>query len=121
MLQFEDLKKNRNLINEIDWEMTPEEAVRLYLEWGNNSWTGNKYPIRSKNDVSYYFVINTWKETPKIFLIKRNSEDAEELAMFEMPKDIKKKFLDCMGQLKGVYSVEGDVKRWLQKELGYIK
>ena len=120
MLQFEELKKNTDLINEIDWEMTPEEAVRLYLEWGNNSWKDCKYPIRSKNDVSYYFVVNTWQETPKIFLIKRNSENAKELAEFEMPGDIKKKFLDYTGQLKGVYSVEGVVKRWLQKELEYI-
>ena len=120
MLQIEDLKKDRNLINEIDWEMTPEEAVRLYLEWGNNSWTGSKYPVRSKNDVSHYFVVNTWQEIPKIFLIKRNSEDAKELAEFEMPEDIKKKFLDSNGRLKGVYPLEGDVKKWLQKELGQI-
>jgi hypothetical protein len=120
MLQLEDLKKEINLVNEIDWEMTPEEAVRLYLEWGNNSWTGNKYPIRSKNDVSHYFLINTWQETPKIFLVKRNSEETTELAEFEMPEDIKKKFLDNNGQLKGVYPLEGDVKKWLQKELGQI-
>ena len=120
MLQFEDLKKDTNLINEIDWDMTPEEAVRLYLEWGNNSWTECKYPVRSKNDVSYYFVVNTWQETPKIFLIKRNSEEAKELAEFEMPEDIKEKFLAYTGDLKGVYAVEGVVKKWLQKELKYL-
>jgi len=119
MLQLKELKENRDLINEIDWEMTPEQAVILYLEWGNNNCTGNKYAIRSKKDVSHYFVVNTWGKNPKIFLVKRNSDEAKELAEFEMPEDIKKKFLDYTGTLKGVYSVEGDVKQWLQKELEY--
>ncbi len=119
MLKLDDLKKDDKLINKIDWEMTHEDAVRLYLEWGNNSWTGAKYPIRSKDDVSYYFVVNTWQKTPKIFLIKRNSELAEELAEFEMPEKIREEFLASDGSIKGVYSLEGDVRRWLQRELGY--
>ena len=120
MLGLKELKKNRELINEIDWEITPEQAVILYLEWGNNNCTSGNYAIRSKNDVSYYFVVNTWEKTPKIFLVKRNSDEAKELAEFEMPEYVKKKFLDNTGKIKGVYSVEGDVKQWLQKELGYI-
>ena len=36
MMNLEDIKKDMRLVNEIDWQMTPEEAVRLYLEWGNN-------------------------------------------------------------------------------------
>ena len=120
MLGLKELKKNRKLINEIDWEITPEQAVILYLEWGNNNCTNGNYAIRSKNDVSHYFVVNTWGKNPKIFLIKRNSDEAKELAEFEMPEDVKKKFIDNTGKIKGVYSVEGDVKQWLQKELGYI-
>jgi hypothetical protein len=117
MLHLEELKKERKLVNLIDWDMTPEEAVRQYLEWGNNNWTGGKYAVRSENDVSYYFVVNTWNETPKVFLVKRNSEDTEELAEFEMPQNIKKKFYDYAGRFKGVFSVEGDVRAWLQDEL----
>ncbi len=49
MMHLEEIKKNRALLNEIDWDMTPEEAVRLYLEWGNN-WVRGNYVIRSKND-----------------------------------------------------------------------
>lgn len=31
ILTLEELKKDRKLINDIDWEMTPEMAVRMYL------------------------------------------------------------------------------------------
>ena len=24
----------------IDWNLSPEDAVTLYLEWGNNNWRG---------------------------------------------------------------------------------
>ena len=64
MLTLDDIRKNSDLVNAIDWNMTPEEAVRLYLEWGNN-WARGNYVIRSKEDVSYYFVINTWEKIPE--------------------------------------------------------
>ena len=32
MMKMAQLKKNRDLIDAIDWDMTHEEAVRLYLE-----------------------------------------------------------------------------------------
>lgn len=116
MSVLEQLKQNPDLLNAIDWEMTPEEAVRLYLEWGNN-WARGNYVIRSKNDETCYFAISTWKEPPVIYLIRRNSEGARELARIEMPPHIKRAFLKENGQLKGVYAVEGPVKEWLQEEL----
>ena len=60
--------------------------------------------------------MNTWKE-PKIILIRRNSENAVELAEFGMPKDIETRFLDAVGHHKGVYAIEGEVKDWLKGKL----
>ncbi len=116
MTNLGKLKNNWDLINQIDWDMTPEEAVRLYLEWGNN-WARGNYVIRSKDDVSYYFVVNTWGAEPVVYLMRRNSEDAEELAEIEMPEDLKKSFMESNGYNKGVYSIEGDVRDWLREEL----
>jgi hypothetical protein len=115
-MTLDEIKKNRELVNVIDWDMTPEEAVRLYLEWGNN-WVRGNYVIRSKDDVTHYFVVNTWKKDPIIYLIRRNSEDADELAEFKMPEAIKEKYLSENGKLKGVFAITGDVKKWLQNEL----
>jgi len=48
MMGLEELKKSRPLIDSIDWEMTPEEAVRLYLELGATTgavdivWSGQR-------------------------------------------------------------------------------
>ena len=114
--RISDIRKNRKLVDAIDWEMTPEEAVRLYLEWGNN-WARGNYVIRSKDDVALYFVVNTWKNKPVVYLIRRNSEDAEELAQLDLPPEMSRNFMDRIGHNKGVYAVEGEVKDWLKKRL----
>ena len=115
MSQLEEIRKNISLVNEIEWDMGPEDAVTMYLEWGNNPALGNN-KIRSKNDFSTYFVVNTWKK-PVIYLIRRNSQDAEELAEIEMPGDLESRFLESVGHNKGVYSIEGAVKEWLKAQL----
>jgi len=116
MYMLDDLKNDPDLIDAIDWEMTPEEAVRLYLEWGNN-WASGNYVIRSKGDESIYFTVSTWKEPPVIYLIRRNSEEAREIARIPMPEELKKQFIRENGNNKGVYAIEGVVKEWLRREL----
>ena len=115
-MKLDDIKKDQYLIDAIDWDMTPEEAVRLYLEWGNN-WAGGNYVIRSKDDTAHYFVVNTWGKSPVIYLIQRNSEDAKELAQIEMPEALKKSYIEVNGNIKGVYAIEGKIKDWLKKTL----
>jgi len=114
MLTLEELKKDIDLINEIQWDMTPEEAVKQYLEWGNTDWGSGKYVIRSKSDYTTYFVVNCWRKPYYIYLIRRNSEEALELAKFELPV----RFEKDVCELKGLYELDGDVKVWLKQELG---
>jgi len=116
MMGLEDIRNNIEMANRIDWEMTPEEAVTRYLEWGNN-WTHGKHFVRGKDDVSYYFVVNTWDDPPRIYLIRRNSDEAVELATLEMPEDIKERFLEWAGHNKGVYAPNEEVRAWLEKEM----
>ena len=102
---------------EIDWSMTPWDAVTLYLEWGNNSWHANHQPVRSKADYSNYFVVYTLDKKPRAILVRRNSEEARELAELELPEDLGRKFLDSVGNLKGVYPPDQSVRTWLEAQL----
>ena len=116
MMGLEDLRKSRSLIDSIDWEMTPEEAVRLYLEWGNN-WSNGYRMVRTKDDETYYLVLNTWEDVPVIFFIRRDYEGAVELAEFEIPEDLKDRFQEINSFDKGVYAIEGELRDWLREEL----
>jgi len=113
MKTLEEVKGNRGLVNSIDWDMTPEEAVRLYLEWGNN-WSRGNYVIKSKDDITHYFVLSTWEEKPVVYLVRRNSEQATELAKIDLPEDLVTDFLKMK---KGVYAVEGEIRDWLLEQL----
>jgi hypothetical protein len=114
MMTLEELRSNHDVIDVIDWDMTPEEAVRLYLEWGNNWARGDGYVIASKSDYTTYFVVNCWSKPYYIYLIRRNSDEALELAQFELPKQFERDVCE----LKGVYALDDDTKAWLKKELG---
>ncbi len=88
MLSLAELRKNRTLVNSIDWAMTPEKAVEMYLEWGTGWIRGNDF-VSSADDESYYFVIFDWEtEPPVVTLIHRTLEGAEELAKIEVPKEL---------------------------------
>ncbi len=98
----------------IDWDLSPEEAVTLYLEWGNNNWRGAHRPVRSKKDVSFYFVVDTWGEKPKAVLIKRNSEDTEELWQTPLPEDVATAYEREGGKTRGVSAPTETVRNWLR-------
>lgn len=108
--QFKDL--------EIDWEMSPEDAVALYLEWGNTGYGGSyENRVKSKNDYSNYFVIYNWDEHLKACLVRRNSDGAEDLACLRIPEEVSSSFRKEYGKLKGVYKVDEQIRSWLEREL----
>lgn len=106
-----ELSNFKNL--DIDWEMTPWDAVTLYLEWGNNSWHSNFQPVRSKLDISNYFVVYMWKSPITVALIQRNSEEAKELWISEVPKEMAMNFIKENQYLKGTYPPNEEIKNWL--------
>ena len=110
---IEEIRNDTELVDSINWEMTPEEAVRLYLEWGNNWARGDGYVIRSPDDFTVYFVVNCWQKPFHIYLIRRNSEEAVELAKLELPKEFEKPVCE----LKGVYALDEELMAWLKEAI----
>ena len=43
MMTMEELKADRKLVNEIDWSMTQEKAIEMYLEWGTGWVRGHDF------------------------------------------------------------------------------
>jgi hypothetical protein len=72
--------------------------------------------VKSKKDVSYYFVVSTWDEPPKIYLVRRNSDEAVDLAAIELPPHLRKGFMETVARRKSVYALTPEVRVWLQKE-----
>ena len=115
MMELEGIRKDHELINAIDWDMTPEDAVTLYLEWGNN-WSHGKM-VKSRDDVSHYFVVNTWDNPPMIYLVRRNSDEAVDLALISIPDDLREDLANEIATRKGVYGITPEIRKWLKREL----
>ncbi|MCP4722677.1 MAG: hypothetical protein GY860_24750, partial [Desulfobacteraceae bacterium] len=77
-MNLHEIRDNWDLVNSVDWEMTPEEAIALHLEWGPLR-SQAYYNSRDTNNETVYFVINTWKQTPILTLVRRRGFDSEEL------------------------------------------
>ena len=118
MMTLEELKKDRNLVNEIDWDMTPEKAVDMYLEWGAG-WTRG-HDFVSGNDESIYFVIFDWEEPHQVTLICRNMREATEIAKITIPENLFQEACDDDGRKPGgtVHRLNDKLKNWLEHEIG---
>ena len=109
--------KDFSLYN-IDWNLSPEHAVTMYLEWGNNDWHSEYPPVRSKDDVSHYFVVDSWQEPPVIRLVRRNSERADDLITVPLPQGLEEDYRKVHGVWRGISEPAPEVKSWLKRELG---
>lgn len=115
-MQEQQLSKFAHL--PIDWTLTPEHAVSMYLEWGNNDWRNSEHPpVRSKNDISIYFVVDTWGEHPVVRLVRRNSEDAVDLMTLEMPEELEQAWRAEYKTLRGIFEPTDEIKQWLRKAM----
>ncbi|MFP5240431.1 MAG: DVU0772 family protein [Acidobacteriota bacterium] len=103
--------------HDVDWEMTPEAAVTLYLEWGNNCWLGEFKPVRHRSDSTTYFVISTWEPEPKLMLIHRTCDEAKELAVLPLPTHLRENFMHDVGFNKGIYPPTPEIKDWLRTQM----
>lgn len=116
MLSLTELRHNRELINKIDWQMTPEKAVEMYLEWGTGWIRGNDF-VSSANDESVYFVLFDWEiDPPLATLIRRTVEGAEEIAKIEVPRDLFKAACEEDGKRPGgtVHPLNSALREWVQ-------
>ncbi|MDL2313783.1 hypothetical protein LJC36_02255 [Desulfovibrio sp. OttesenSCG-928-C14] len=102
----------------IDWNMTPEHAVTMYLEWGNNDWNAEYPPVRSKDDFSNYFVVDTWGQAPVLRLVRRNSENAEDLISVPLPEELLAGWKAEFQDLRGIFAPTEEIRAWLRREMG---
>lgn len=105
-------------LNEVNWDIIHEDAVTMYLEWGNNNFKDDiRKPVTLSDDYSVYFVVDTWGEHPKAVLMKMNKYGSETLCEKRLPDALAKEFLKQVGGIKGIHEMTEPVKDWLIKEL----
>lgn len=109
----DDLKACRTWLDEVDWDMVHEDAVTMYLEWGNNNFKDTlRPPVVSADQYSVYFVVDTWEE-PKVVLMKMNNYGSESLCEKKLPPKLAESFQKEFGSLRGIHEPTEEVKAWI--------
>lgn len=119
MLNITELRKNRQLVNEIDWEMTPDKAIEMYLEWGTGWIRGHDF-VSGSDQESVYFVLYDWEvDPPVVTLLRRGIDGAEEIAKVEVPADLFHQAAREDGYRPGVgvHPLSQPLKEWLNKAI----
>jgi hypothetical protein len=119
MLGLQELKSRRDIVDIIDWGMTPEKAVETFLEWGTG-WSRKGEFVQYAGQESLYFAIYEWEKPPQVTLIRRDMSGADEIAKIEVPAELIQKAVDEAGRKPGVgvYAITDELKHWLKTELG---
>jgi len=119
MLNIRELKENRQLVNEINWEMTPDKAIEMYLEWGTGWIRGHDF-VSSADQESVYFVLYDWEEDPPVVtLLRRSVDEVEEIAKIEVPADLFYQAAKDDGYRVGVgvHPLNKALKEWLNNAI----
>lgn len=110
---FTDLRNiDQKTIDDVQWEMTPEEAIALHLEWGPLR-SQAYYNSRDKDNETIYFIVNTWKEEPQLQLVRRKGFDMDTIGKFKLPRRLQ----EFYGTLKGVFSPDKATIVWIKDQL----
>ncbi len=115
---LDELKHHREIIEAINWDMTPEIAIETYLEWGTG-WSRKESFLSHPDQETYYFVVYDWEVPLKVTLVRRDVRDFEELAKIRAPEDLIQATIDEGGRKPGVgvYAINDPLKSWLRKAL----
>jgi len=119
MMNIRELKEDRKLVNEINWEMTPDKAIEMYLEWGTGWIRGHDF-VSSSDQESVYFVLYDWEEDPPVVtLLRRSVEGAEEIAKIEVPANLFHQAAKEDGYRPGVgvHPLNKPLKEWLNNAI----
>ncbi|WP_338668414.1 DVU0772 family protein [Pseudodesulfovibrio methanolicus] len=113
----DDTNACKQWLNEVNWDMIHEDAVTLYLEWGNNNYRdAMRSPVTTSGEYSVYFALDTWAE-PKVVLMRMNNYGSTVLCSKKIPEDLARQLLDDIKGIKGILELTPPIKEWLMKEL----
>ncbi|MDH3347662.1 MAG: DUF1566 domain-containing protein [Desulfobulbaceae bacterium] len=93
----------------IDWDMTPEYTFGTFESWGG------KERIRNKSERIYYFFIDNWGKSPKLYLMERGIKHAKLLAEIEAPSEMVQYCVKQQGKaiFDKNFAINHQIKKWL--------
>ena len=110
MGMFHNLKVGNQVINSIDWEMTPDLTFGTFESWG-----GRERVINNGERI-YYFFVDNWGDDPKLCLMERGVKHARIVAEIDAPQHLVRDCVKKQGEaafFERSYAIDNDIQKWL--------
>lgn len=114
MLAWDQLRRDRDLIRAIDWEMTPTLAFEMFQLKSAEAWR------HRGQDQALYFYLSTWQGENKVYLVRKSLKHSETLAEAPVPAElIRARAAEAQGQdsPRGQMEIGEAIRAWLQNQL----
>ncbi len=114
MLTWDELKREKQILDLIDWDITPAQAFESYQIKSTGSWRN-----RGLEDV-YYFYLSVWQGRGRVVLVRRTFVHSEEIAEAPAPNglvDAAMAEMDGRDYPRGQLPLNDELRQWLIAEL----
>jgi hypothetical protein len=114
MLTMDELKGSREILDRIDWDMSPQMAFEAYQVKSIDAWKH-----RGLDEV-YHFYIDVWKGRARVLLMRRSLKNAEDVVELPVPHDLVSACLERQVGARpdsGQYPIDEAIGDWLRREL----
>ncbi len=114
MSMHQRLQVGDQVVNGIDWEMTPDLTFGTYESWGGRE------RVRNNSERIHYFFIDAWEDEPKLCLMERGVKHAKVMAEINAPKEMVAECVRKQGSsslFEKSYAIDETIKQWLLDNL----
>ncbi len=115
MMGLEELRGRRDILAQIDWEITPLEAVEMFDHRAGG--LKSRLQVRSPGQKHYFFCVDNWDESPRLLLKERSVKESITLAELPAPKDLLEECVLQYGGRKGLFPPSEALNLWLRENL----
>jgi hypothetical protein len=114
-MNLQALKQRGDILEQIDWDLTPQEAVEMFDHRARG--LERRLQVRDPRHKSYFFCVDNWGARPRLVLKERSVKEARVIAEIQAPDDLLDDCVDQYGNRKGLYPLTQELKRWLRGQL----
>jgi hypothetical protein len=115
MMDLPSLKGQRDILERIEWDLTPQEAVEMFDHRARGR--EQRLRVRDLSEKRLFFCVDNWKDEPRLVLKERSIKDARVIAQIQAPMEMLQDCVKRFGSRKGLFPPSEELIGWLRERL----